>query len=194
MLYNQWKYNRAKYSTADLEDGSLTVVADSTSSADSYRIRESGSITMGDTVIFAVSSKIVNAESDIVATSSTISDSIRVRESSASSVVTSGYLVNAEKIHLTAGQLTATGQVIAKAQVIYNGSAETQEDSIVTAICNRVQQSSAVSDGVSVTITIGREKWEDIINSTTSWSVVAESTDTWADIPESTDTWTTIAA
>ena len=56
---------------------------------------------------------------------------------------------------------------------IFQGHAVTQPTSSITATCNRVQRTSGAVSATSGTATIGREKWETIINNTVTWTEIA---------------------
>ena len=56
---------------------------------------------------------------------------------------------------------------------IFQGHAVTQPTSSITATCNRVQRVGGIVSSTSGTATIGREKWETIINNTVTWTQIA---------------------
>ena len=56
---------------------------------------------------------------------------------------------------------------------IFQGHAVTQPEASITATCNRVQRVGGLVSSTSVTTTIGREKWETIINNTVTWTQIA---------------------
>ena len=56
---------------------------------------------------------------------------------------------------------------------IFQGHAVTQPESSITATCNRVQRVGGIVSSTSGTATIGREKWETIINNTVTWTEIA---------------------
>ncbi len=56
---------------------------------------------------------------------------------------------------------------------IFQGHAVTQPTSSITATCNRVQRVGGIVSSTSGTATIGREKWETIINNTVTWTEIA---------------------
>ena len=58
-------------------------------------------------------------------------------------------------------------------QKIFQGHAVTQPTSSITATCNRVQRVGGIVSSTSGTATIGREKWETIINNTVTWTEIA---------------------
>jgi len=58
-------------------------------------------------------------------------------------------------------------------QKIFQGHIVTQPESSSTATCNRVQRVGSLVSSTSVTTTIGREKWETIINNTVTWTEIA---------------------
>jgi len=56
---------------------------------------------------------------------------------------------------------------------IFQGHAVTQPEASITATCNRVQRVGGIVSSTSGTATIGREKWETIINNTVTWTEIA---------------------
>ena len=56
---------------------------------------------------------------------------------------------------------------------IFQGHAVTQPTSSITATCNRVHRVGGIVSSTSGTATIGREKWETIINNTVTWTEIA---------------------
>ena len=72
---------------------------------------------------------------------------------------------------------TPSNQVISTvaldSQRIQQPNATSQPTTIVTATCNRVQSTSGALSATSGTATIGREKWETIINNTVTWTEIA---------------------
>jgi len=56
---------------------------------------------------------------------------------------------------------------------IFQGHAVTQPTLSITATCNRVQRVGGIVSSTSGTATIGREKWETIINNTVTWTEIA---------------------
>ncbi len=56
---------------------------------------------------------------------------------------------------------------------IFQGHAVTQPVANVSATCNRVQRVGGIVSSTSGTATIGREKWETIINNTVTWTEIA---------------------
>jgi len=60
-----------------------------------------------------------------------------------------------------------------ESEKIFQGHAVTQPTSSITATCNRVQRVGGIVSSTSGTATIGREKWETIINNTVTWTEIA---------------------
>jgi len=56
---------------------------------------------------------------------------------------------------------------------IFQGHAVTQPEASITATCNRVHRVGGIVSSTSGTATIGREKWETIINNTVTWTEIA---------------------
>ena len=69
--------------------------------------------------------------------------------------------------------LTGASTIVADSERIHQGHAVTQPESGMTTTCNRVQSTSGALSATSGTATIGREKWELIVNNTTTWTQIA---------------------
>jgi hypothetical protein len=68
---------------------------------------------------------------------------------------------------------TNTSSAVGDSEKIFQGHIVTQPESSSTATCNRVQRVGGLVSSTSVTTTIGREKWETIINNTVTWTEIA---------------------
>jgi hypothetical protein len=105
MLYGAYKYGRAAYSTADLEEGSVLISGLSAVSADSTRVRES-SASIG------------------IASSVTLSGFVTRNAQSATSA-SSSVSAAGERIHLGQSSASAASSVTFNGQVTRNGSSAT---------------------------------------------------------------------
>ena len=63
--------------------------------------------------------------------------------------------------------------VASDSERIHQGHAVTQPASSILATCNRVQSTSGAVSATSVTATVGREKWEIIVNDSVTWTQIA---------------------
>ena len=63
--------------------------------------------------------------------------------------------------------------VASDSERIHQGHAVTQPASSLLATCNRVQSTSGAVSATSVTATVGREKWEIIVNDSVTWTQIA---------------------
>jgi len=66
-----------------------------------------------------------------------------------------------------------TATLVADSERIHQGHAVTQPVSSLLATCNRVQSTSGAVSATSVTATVGREKWEIIVNDSVTWTQIA---------------------
>jgi len=157
--------------------------ASSSTSSSSFRIRESGAISMGDSsvaivytreresslIIYGVVSISASAEviklGDAVssATTTTITSFERVREKQAQ---VSSVSVVSSSANITAG----SGVVIINtiSSVLVTGSREQTGDGTITS-------TSSIS-------AIGRKKWENEISTSVTWNTIAEKSTNWTDI------------
>lgn len=69
--------------------------------------------------------------------------------------------------------LTGTATTVTDSERIHQGHAVTQPASSILATCNRVQSTSGAVSATSVTATVGREKWEIIVNDSVTWTQIA---------------------
>ena len=68
---------------------------------------------------------------------------------------------------------STNSSITSDSEKIFQGHAVTQPEATVSATCNRVQSTSGAVSATSGTATIGREKWETIINNTVTWTEIA---------------------
>ena len=68
---------------------------------------------------------------------------------------------------------SANSSSTSDSEKIFQGHAVTQPVANVSATCNRVQRVGGLVSSTSGTATIGREKWETIINNTVTWTQIA---------------------
>ena len=68
---------------------------------------------------------------------------------------------------------SANSSSTSDSEKIFQGHAVTQPVANVSATCNRVQRVGGLVSSTSGTATIGREKWETIINNTVTWTEIA---------------------
>ena len=68
---------------------------------------------------------------------------------------------------------STNSSTLSDSEKIFQGHAVTQPTSSITATCNRVQRVGGIVSSTSGTATIGREKWETIINNTVTWTQIA---------------------
>ena len=66
-----------------------------------------------------------------------------------------------------------TATTVTDSERIHQGHAVTQPASSILATCNRVQSTSGAVSATSVTATVGREKWEIIVNDSVTWTQIA---------------------
>jgi len=78
--------------------------------------------------------------------------------------------------------LTGTSTLGADSERIHQGSVIIQPEALVQATCNRVQSTAGALSATSGTATIGREKWETIINNNVSWTQKTYDSVTWTQI------------
>jgi hypothetical protein len=69
--------------------------------------------------------------------------------------------------------LTGVSTIVADSERIQQPYATIQPETVFTATCNRVQSTSGALSATSGTATIGREKWELIVNNSVTWTQIA---------------------
>mgnify|MGYP003660076381 CR=1 FL=1 len=68
---------------------------------------------------------------------------------------------------------TPSASLVADSEKIFQGSTTSSPEALFTASCNRVQNTSGIVSATSGTATIGREKWEIIVNDSVTWTQIA---------------------
>jgi hypothetical protein len=196
MLYNQWKYNRAKYSTADLEDGlapitatssvtcsgeqikyvdvSIQFTANSSFSSDSTRVRESDAISAGASSVGIVYVRKRENSLIVAGISSTSATCNRVQSSSATVSVSSTTVVSPERIQQPTITISPVASVTITAEAVYLASGTTTSTATSTVLGLRV---------IDVVVAI-----------TSTSSVSSEAIEQWEIISEGSEVWTLIAA
>ena len=216
MLYNQWKYNRAKYSTADLEDGLIAITAagsvvcsgeqiryvdssvqfnaNSSATVNAKRIKDSGALAAGDTVVAVVYIRKRNTTMVSYAQSSASSEANRVVSASCSVSANASATSTAQGIYQTNSAIVTVCSFEANSVKIVEASSTIIVESTTVVIPNRIRSSSALTAGVSASMAVGREKWEDVNETAMTWSSVEENATTWNTKAETSTNWTDIAA
>jgi hypothetical protein len=69
--------------------------------------------------------------------------------------------------------LTGVSTIVADSERIHQPHATIQPEALVQATCNRVQSTAGALSATSGTATIGREKWELIVNDNNTWTQIA---------------------
>ena len=98
----------------------------------------------------------------------------KVNLASAVSSASSSVAGASEKIHQPSGATTANSSVTSRAEAVYISGAQMSSAS-TTAFTTviRVREDTAAVSSTSGTATIGREKWEVIVNDTNTWTQIA---------------------
>jgi len=98
----------------------------------------------------------------------------KVNLASANSIAASSVTGVSERIHQPSGATTANSSVTSRAEAVYISSAQMSSAS-TTAFTTviRVREDTAAVSSTSGTATIGREKWEIIVNDTNTWTQIA---------------------
>jgi len=177
-------------------DATVTATSGFTST-EAYRIRESGAAVSSTSVITAAGEGVVIKRTDKLqygggaygynvydqtdlqtissATSvTTVSNGIRIQQSGGTVTATSGASASAEQIYQ--GSATVTGSSSASANAVFTikGAATATAASSVSISYIRRRRTSGLSSGTSVTVAIGREKWEVITYSGSPiWTTIA---------------------
>jgi hypothetical protein len=69
--------------------------------------------------------------------------------------------------------LTGVSTIVADSERIHQPNATIEPEALVQATCNRVQSTAGALSATSGTATIGREKWELIVNDNNTWTQIA---------------------
>lgn len=181
MKYGQYKFNRGKYSTADLEEGASTVsVTSGVANVNAIRVRTSGALSAGVTVVTTVANLTSVGASTITATSSSSCASEKISLGSATATVASSTTAVGERIHL-ANATDSYG--------IYGISDINADSELIMLASATMTSTSSVS-----TPRGGFTHTADINDINTSAAIVASGRKKWELIGEGSETWTPIAA
>ena len=98
----------------------------------------------------------------------------KVNLASANSIAASSVTGVSERIHQPSGATTANSSVTSRAEAVYISGAQMSSAS-TTAFTTviRVREDTAAVSSTSGTATIGREKWEVIVNNNNTWTQIA---------------------
>ena len=180
MKYGQYKFNRGKYSTADLEEGASTVsVTSGVANVNAVRVRTSGALSASVTVVTTVANLTSVGASTITATSSSTCASEKILLGSATATVSSSTTATGERIHLANATdsygIYGVSDIDADSELIMLASASVSIASTVsdprggfthTANVNDITSSSAI-------VSSGRRKWELIGEGSETWTLIA---------------------
>lgn len=180
MKYGQYKFNRGKYSTADLEEGASTVsVTSGIANAIAVRVRTSGALSAGVTVVTTVANLTSVGASAITATSTSSCASEKISLGSATATVASSTTAVGERIHLANATdsygIYGISDIDADSELIMLASASMASASSVSNPRGGFKHTADVNDitSSSAIVSSGRKKWELIGEGSETWTLIA---------------------
>ena len=137
------------------------------------RVRESSANPSATASITANSVFVVNGAAALTGTATVAAICNRVRFGSGTPTANASITVLGFATRGGIASLTGASTIVADSERIHQGHAVTQPESGMTTTCNRVQSTSGALSATSGTATIGREKWEIIVNDSVTWTQIA---------------------
>ena len=150
-----------------------TVSATATISQYCVRVRESSANPSATSSVTASSVFVVNGSATLTSTATIAAICNRVRFGSGTPTANASITVLGFATRGGIASLTGASTIVADSERIHQGHAVTQPESGMTTTCNRVQSTSGALSATSGTTTIGREKWEIIVNDSVTWTQIA---------------------
>ena len=150
-----------------------TVSATATISQYCVRVRESSANLSATSSVTANSVFVVNGSATLTSTATIAAICNRVRFGSGTPTANASITVLGFATRGGIASLTGASTIVADSERIHQGHAVTQPESGMTTTCNRVQSTSGALSATSGTATIGREKWEIIVNDSVTWTQIA---------------------
>lgn len=151
----------------------LTATATVVPASTIVRVRESSANPSATVSITCDSVFMVNGAASLTSTATVAAICNRVRFGSGTPTANASITVLGFATRGGIASLTGASTIVADSERIQQPYATIQPSSIVTATCNRVQSTSGAVSATSGTATIGREKWELIVNNTNTWTQIA---------------------
>jgi hypothetical protein len=184
------------FSTQDLEliNGVASLVATSSTTASGERLRTSSAAVTGVSALSSGVARVKEGSSAPIGTS--VTTVVSAKTTQVGAIVTSASVTSSDvnRARNTSASLTETSSLAAA--FVRPRVADPQtitSDSQVTAACVRIKESSSIITGTSLTLAIGREKWEPITNDVDVWTLISNDTNVWTTISNDTNTWTQVA-
>jgi len=164
-----------------------------TSNSNGSRVRESSATSSPVTTVTTSAFKTAKGVATSSAVASISASSVFIVNGSASTTATATSAAICNRVRFGSGVPTAVASITVLGFATRGGIASMSQDSTSTsdsekifqgsivlealatntATCNRVQSTSGAVSATSGTATIGREKWETIINNTVTWTEIA---------------------
>tara|TARA_R100000541_G_scaffold10890_2_gene18953 strand:- start:2560 stop:3105 length:546 start_codon:yes stop_codon:yes gene_type:complete len=180
MKYGQYKFNRGAYSTADLEEGASAVTANSSvASVSAVRVRTSGAVSAGVTVVTSVANleAVVQAQLSVASSTSCAAEKIKLSSASATAASTISSAGQRVRLGLMTDSFAIYGisTVVSDSELIMLASAAVTSSSSLSAPRGGFKHTVNVSDinSSAAIASSGRRKWELIAEGTKVWTEIA---------------------
>ena len=181
MKYGQYKFNRGAYSTADLEEGASAVTANSSvASVSAVRVRTSGAVSAGVTVVTSVANleAVVQVQLSVASSASCAAEKIKLGSASATAANTT----------TAVGQRVLLG-LMTDSFAIYGISTVVSDSELIMLASANLTATSTVPNVIS-----GFVHTANVVDVSTSSGIVLEARLKWTPILEGSEIWTIIAA
>ena len=154
----------------------IAVTSATTCSAEKFFLESSDKYAYGSGLYGTQVFDSADLQTIISATSvNTSCSAAKVNLAIATVTVASATTTASERIHQQGGNTTATATVSSAALVVFVGASTISATGVFTQTTTdwRVRESTGALSATSGTATIGREKWELIVNNTNTWTQIA---------------------
>ena len=156
-----------------VREGSATATPEATITTDAFKTAKGSATVSAVASITASSVFIVNGSATATPSATIAAVCNRVRFGSGVPTAVASITVLGYATRGGIASCTPSASLVADSEKIFQGSIVLEALASNTATCNRVQSTSGIVSATSGTATIGREKWEIIVNDTNTWTEIA---------------------
>ena len=156
-----------------VRESSATATPEATITTDAFKTAKGSATVSAVASLTASSVFVVSGAGTLTATSTIAAVCNRVRFGSGVPTAVASITVLGYATRGGIASCTPSASLVADSEKIFQGHTITNPEATVTATCERIQRSGAAISVTSGTATIGREKWEIIVNDTNTWTEIA---------------------
>ena len=195
MRYSQYKYSRGRYGTADLHEGASAVsVHSSIATVSVERVRTSGALAAGATVVVTEAFSTVKGAGAFSSNATTTCAAQRIHQGEATSTVASSIVGVAQLVRESDATIYGFCTAAISVERVISFSATMTSTTTITAIGGYVRFGEGAMTTTSTVTASGILKWSPMVEGVETWSPIAEGVETWTPIVNDSVTWTQKAA